>query len=131
MESRRSEAESRKGCGDRERMDHVFRQGKEIIAQEDHGRAKVMADIEKVIKGLEMCLADEYCDGCPYEEDCFDPDIDNPWGSGVMRDALELLKEQPHIVYCEDCRKLGTDVCPVFSPKNDWFCAEGELKQQK
>lgn len=49
---------------------------------------------EKVIKGLEMCLADEYCNGCPYEEDCFDPDSDNPWGSGVMRDALELLKEQ-------------------------------------
>ncbi len=53
-----------------------------------------MPDGEKVIKGLEMCLADECCNGCPYEENCFDPDIDNPWGSFVMRDALVLLKEQ-------------------------------------
>ena len=51
-------------------------------------------DREKVIKGLEMCLADEYCNGCPYKKDCFDPDSDNPWGSGVMRDAIALLKEQ-------------------------------------
>ena len=70
-------------------------------------------DREKVIKGLEMCLADEYCDGCPYEEDCFDPDIDNPWGSGVMRDALAMLKEQDAVeptwqqgkAYCGVCGK--------------------------
>ena len=54
----------------------------------------MMPDREKVIKGLEMCLADELCDGCPYEENCFDTDIDNPWGTYVMRDALALLKEQ-------------------------------------
>jgi hypothetical protein len=56
----------------------------------------MMPDREKVIKGLEMCLADELCDGCPYEENCFDTDIDNPWGTYVMRDALALLKEQEH-----------------------------------
>ena len=52
-----------------------------------------MADIEKVIKGLEYCIADEYCDECPYTDDCFEID-DKPYGEQLMRDALELLKKQ-------------------------------------
>lgn len=95
-----------------------------------------MADREKVIRGLEMCLADEYCDGCPYEEDCFDPDIDNPWGSGVMRDALALLKERvkTKVVFGRnkdgsfetECGNCGTYLdkaysrCPKCNRELDW-----------
>ena len=51
-----------------------------------------MADIEKVIKGLEHCkresehIDDNPCNGCPYYElkEC----------QQMMADALELLKEQ-------------------------------------
>lgn len=51
-----------------------------------------MPDKEKVIKGLEMCIADDFCDGCPYEEHCFsDGEIT---AIRMMRDALSLLKEQ-------------------------------------
>ena len=50
-------------------------------------------DREKVIKGLEYCIADEYCDECPYTDDCFAID-DKTYGEQLMRDALELLKEQ-------------------------------------
>lgn len=52
-----------------------------------------MADIEKVVTGLEKCIADEYCDDCPYTDDCFEID-EKPYGEQLMRDALELLKEQ-------------------------------------
>lgn len=50
-------------------------------------------DREKVIKGLEMCIKDIDCTGCPYENDCFAPD-DDPFGTIMMRDALALIKEQ-------------------------------------
>lgn len=56
-----------------------------------------MADIEKVIKGLECCLResehidDNPCADCPYY------DIDSGFGGKCIddkdRDALELLKE--------------------------------------
>ena len=51
-----------------------------------------MVDREKIIKGLECAIGIrgiKNCDGCPYDNDfnCLGCDI-------VMRDALELLKEQ-------------------------------------
>lgn len=59
-----------------------------------------MADREKVIKGLEMCLASideaECPEECPYYETCRNYEnrvIFQP----VMRDTLELLKEQEPI----------------------------------
>ena len=57
-----------------------------------------MADIEKVIKGLECCLResehidDNPCKNCPYY------DVDSGIGGRCMeekdKDAIELLKEQ-------------------------------------
>ena len=86
-----------------------------------------MADIEKVIYDIERCIC-HVPDAC---RDCSHYGYDRmECMESLLKDALELLKEQPHIVHCENCRKLGTDVCPVFSPKNDWFCADG-VKQQK
>lgn len=50
-----------------------------------------MIDREKVIKGLEHCLEDG-CSGCPYNENC---DVfDNAFSGTLVKDALELLKEQ-------------------------------------
>ena len=64
-----------------------------------------MADIEKVIKGLTECIADLDCDDCPYEDDCFDPDVDRQYGEQMMRDALELLKVQYDAMKPIDIRK--------------------------
>ena len=55
-----------------------------------------MADIEKVIKGLECAIGIrgiKNCDDCPYDNDfnCIGCDI-------VMRDAIDLLKEQEEII---------------------------------
>ena len=52
-----------------------------------------MADIEKVIKGLECCKAIHIylCNDCPYYDDHAD---DNNCKGSLCADALELLKEK-------------------------------------
>jgi len=45
-----------------------------------------------------------------------------------VEDILELLKEQPQIVRCKDCKKHYNELkcrCGGYTP-NDWFCADGE-----
>ena len=93
-------------------------------------------DREKVIKGLECCQQGFDCaEDCPYLMDC--NDLMKPMFIELAKDALALLKEQPEIVRCKDCKecyfasnriqseqtfacgKHGIDVTP------DWFCADG------
>jgi hypothetical protein len=93
-----------------------------------------MPDREKVKKALEMCIEDIECNDCPYEEECFAAN-DEPYAVPMMRDALELLKEQPEIVRCKDC-KHGEKWNAVYAcgksrgfgttHEPDWFCADGE-----
>lgn len=48
-----------------------------------------MAELKKVIKGLEICTSRPcYCTDCPYKKECC---LDS---QNVMEDALALLKEQ-------------------------------------
>lgn len=48
-----------------------------------------MANIEKVIKGLDVCTKKPcYCTDCPYKKDCL---LDS---QELMEDANELIKEQ-------------------------------------
>ena len=71
---------------------------------------------------------------------------DNPqhqfpgWGNVTMamRDAVELLKEQPEIVRCKDCmynsisdsESLGQCLIQYgwFPARPDWFCADGKKR---
>ncbi|MBQ3760897.1 MAG: hypothetical protein II875_02660 [Clostridia bacterium] len=52
-----------------------------------------MAELEKVIKGLECCMSERICKGCPYKEkdECEDGGY---YYSKAIEDALELLKER-------------------------------------
>lgn len=59
-----------------------------------------MTKREKVIRGLERCIADDYCNGCPYEREC--DESDQYMGAAVMADALALLKEQ-ETELCDRC----------------------------
>ena len=114
-----------------------------------------MADMEKVIKAIDICLGHGVCNDCPY---CFS-------GKGyttmncrdyMLRDALKLLKEQEAkeqisdaihetakqfrqtIVRCKDCDnrecdgRAGTIVCGItgFSHSRLWFCADGERRRK-
>lgn len=70
--------------------------GKDERREDLKGELVLMADREKVIKGLEVCTSiadDELCPkDCPYyQEVCYGYDQ-------LMRDALALLKEQEAVV---------------------------------
>ena len=81
-----------------------------------------MADIEKIIKGLEYAW--EYIRERP-----------NPTASpkayamGSIKKAVDFLKEQPEIVRCKDCK--NHDRCEIAygcKQNPDWFCADGKRR---
>jgi len=70
-------------------------------------------------------------------------------GRKTAKDALSMLKEQPQIVRCRDCKHRPKETnefdlefpegskCPCqcsddeyysWYPEDDWFCADGERK---
>ena len=94
-------------------------------------------DREKVIKGLELCEWIMFCpDDCPYMNDkvCW---------KNLHADALALLKEQPEIIRCKDCKhwisgriddkdNFIPPRCTLFNEPQtaDWFCPSGERKTE-
>lgn len=104
-----------------------------------------MPDREKVIKGLEHCTKDG-CRDCPYEKNC---DVfDNAFSGTLVKDALELLKEQEPVkpvktwdtylcgncnrnVYHEErdgCLVLYEErytYCPNCGKRLDWNAGQG------
>ena len=87
-----------------------------------------MADIEKVMNGLEHCLSryiDGLCDDCPYMG-AIDKTYMVPMKCKeiIMREALELLKEQPP-------RKKGHWVKSKFANDRWHQCSEcGRLSER-
>ena len=86
-----------------------------------------MADIEKVMNGLEHCLSryvDGLCDDCPYMG-AIDKTYMIPMKCKeiIMRDALELLKEQEKLVNVDKLReKLGFAESCEKCKKDSWRC---------
>ena len=123
-------------------------------------------DMEKVIKGFECCHVMVHdlgpdktsCGICPYKNVQTEEQIDLGGIECIAvlhDDALALLKEQPEIVRCKDCKhrpkepnlktyESGFDIefpegskCPCqcsgdeyysWYPEDDWFCADRERK---
>ena len=93
-----------------------------------------MPDREKVKIGLQ-CIIDGTvrCASCGYS-------IDKHGRYGCHQDcaidALAVLKEQPEIVRCKDCKHgqliQGEIWCHKYVPRTmippDWFCADGERR---
>ena len=101
------------------------------------GRKASMADIEKVIKGLECCTKLGCHHGCEYKPNGYSAMICR---QKLETDALELLKEQQAIIRCKDCKygykdeaskSLGTVQCAKMDcfKLDNWFCADGERKK--
>ena len=96
-----------------------------------------MPDRGKVMQWLETC-ANGCEDGCPYEYKNLVYRVECK--ADLMSDALELLKEQPEIVRCKDCKHSCdyTDIYPYRIAykciknggyhNDDWFCADGERR---
>lgn len=64
----------------------------------------------------------------------------------TIAEAMEILKEQPEIVRCKDCKHRTIRVCNKIEfwecnhlrygiakcgVTDDWFCADGEVKQDE
>ena len=79
-----------------------------------------MADIEKVIKGLESCIGHCALMDCPYfDEKCETIGCN---GNQVMKDALELLKEYKRQdgCPCTHCMEWECDeVCEEYKKWKD------------
>ena len=95
-----------------------------------------MHNMEKVVKGLEICIDREpgkyNCNECPYE-------IDGNWCEiNLAKDALALLKEQEPVVHCGDCENFSFDnispnagrcMLTNMSHSKTWFCAHGKREE--
>ena len=51
-------------------------------------------------------------------------DVD-PWAKNMVEN---LLKEQPEIVRCKDCRRYP-ECCRPNTDDPNWFCADGERRE--
>lgn len=127
-------------------------------------RCELVADIKRTTEGLEHCIAryiDGLCDDCPYMG-AIDKTYMIPMKCKeiIMRDALELLKEQQEVrehlskgvgrlnklldkknaeiarliearpVHCKDCEIRDKGMACVCSTGDDWFCADGKQKER-
>lgn len=90
-----------------------------------------MADKEKVIKGLEMCMPKAYsgmqCDECPYKKISYAERRECDCVRELHKDAIALLKEQEPMVPVYD--QLLTQVIPRCGKRgyrlvkgNDKYC---------
>ena len=117
-----------------------------------------MAELYKVIKGLECCIDEKHgCYNCEFKYTdgrvackMFEQSY-NSIPTELLKDALELLKEQAErldkyrealldkqdVVRCKNCKygqlMNGEIWCHKYTPRTmippDWFCADGELKE--
>ena len=85
-------------------------------------------DREKVIK--ELHDARRYLEDKEWSDRCASPHID------AINNALVMLKEQPQIVHCKDCkyqvdrgRKYKDCDQHFLQAKDNWFCADGVRKE--
>ncbi len=95
-----------------------------------------MADVNKVIKGLEWILEDDkFGFGENWHIDSEPKTEEEQAGYNIQR-AIAMLKELPDIVRCKDChygiRNSKEDIFCIKAIYNDkykrpnWFCADGE-----
>ncbi len=100
-----------------------------------------MSDMETVLKGLECCRKTS-CESCPYN--ATDVKNSNPICliNEMLSDVLALLKEQPEIVRCKDCKHRGDrHKCIIafvaekqkmlfsfYDDNGEWFCADGKRR---
>lgn len=96
-----------------------------------------MTKLNRVIYDIERCISHELwsCPACSkYNKEGIKP---GQCADYLLADALKLLKSQPDIVRCKDCKHSCdyTDIYPDHAYKctknggyhNDsWFCADGE-----
>ena len=92
-----------------------------------------MPDREKVIAALHCRAYDDdfQCWQCAYYRQHEKPVVRCDY-RGLMDDAIVLLKEQPEIVRCKDCKRHYERNCEIWNDgvyNPDWYCADGKRKE--
>lgn len=96
-----------------------------------------MADIGKILEAEEYCLTNGKCTECKFSKGRMFATC-----RYLMEDIFKLLKEQPQIVRCKDCKRSGGRGRGIYCQfiecentgtfhKDDWFCADGERKESR
>ena len=105
-----------------------------------------MKDREKILDGFRHCMPETEedgklsCDTCPYYR-CYDS---VQLSVELVEDIRTLLKEQPEIVRCKECkywsneRIMDYNKCKRwinegiknFATLGDWFCADGVKRDE-
>ena len=93
-------------------------------------------DREKIFDAFRNCITEPKCKDCPWEqcEQFNQKKVSIP--VTLALDVLNLLKEQPEIVRCKDCKHgqliQGEIWCHKYVPRTmitqEWFCAYGERR---
>lgn len=90
-----------------------------------------MTDREKVIRAVDTCF-DDWLERHRWLRPS---DLENV--RRVKADALSLLKEQPEIIRCKDCRYGEPTIingvwllvtCDGVDHRPEWFCADGKRR---
>lgn len=91
-----------------------------------------MIDKRQVVYDIERCISyvPDACRDCSH----YTGTVGFGCMEKLMEDALPMLKEQPEIILCRDCKHHRKDTCSAgagmaFPPPDDWFCADGERKE--
>lgn len=94
-------------------------------------------DRDKVVTWLTICGENSDCsECCPYHAEHRTEDAIECM-SALMRDALELLKEEPEIVRCKDCKHYHYDKDQIpycddidygYGWRDDDFCSHAERR---
>jgi len=98
-----------------------------------------MTERETILEGLECCIEanGKNCPmACPFFKECFSVFKSTEPFYPIMRAALDLLKEEPDIVRCKECKYCESpnatrDWCKkghLHRNAQTWFCADGERK---
>ena len=94
-----------------------------------------MTDIDKVIQGIERCLV---CDTSPIAlPEAQKAYLDCEYTVGLycgrdilLRETLEVLKEQKKIVRCGECKHFDKYGCRLLNlaVSKEFYCADGERR---
>jgi len=93
-----------------------------------------MKDREEIVSAFKQCGLPGACLKCKYgaeKEGCY---------AALKHDVLELLKEQPEVVRCKNCKywQPNTEFCGRWTfgfiahrTPPEWFCGDGEVKKDE
>ena len=97
----------------------------------------LLSESIKALEDMRDCMNKNQCYACNHEFIQSQGDF----ASNILTHCIEVLKMQPQIVRCKDCKHFDKSFsycatrgyCDISSIRHedDWFCADGERRTVK